>query len=72
MNKVAIGLLTLIGGFISLTFVVFFVGLLSAWPVELLWNWLVPVLFKGPTVTIWQAWGLLILCGLLFKSSSGK
>ena len=32
----------------------------------LLWNWLVPVLFNGPVVTIWQALGLLLLSKLLF------
>lgn len=31
-----------------------------------LWNWLVPVLFAGPTVTFWQALGLLALGRILF------
>jgi len=30
-----------------------------------LWNWLVPTLFAGPTITYWQTLGLLILSRLL-------
>jgi hypothetical protein len=38
----------------------------------LLWNWLVPVLFNGPVITIWQALGLLLLSKLLFWGFGGK
>jgi hypothetical protein len=31
-----------------------------------LWNWLVPAVFSGPTITYWQALGLLVLTRLLF------
>jgi hypothetical protein len=34
--------------------------------VQLLWNALLPPLFDGPTVTFWQALGLLALCRILF------
>jgi hypothetical protein len=37
-------------------------------PVMLLWDWLMPVIFGLPTITWFQAWGLLFLCGLLFKN----
>ncbi|UII29422.1 hypothetical protein LVD15_13630 [Fulvivirga maritima] len=37
-----------------------------------LWNWLVPDLFNGPTVTYVQAIGLLVLCKLLFGGFHGK
>jgi hypothetical protein len=30
-----------------------------------LWNWLVPTLFAGPTITYWQTLGLLVLSRLL-------
>ena len=33
--------------------------------VMLLWNWLVPVLFRGPSISLWQALGLLALCRIL-------
>jgi hypothetical protein len=35
------------------------------WVVMQLWNWLIPVLFGGPTLTFWQAMGLLLLSKLL-------
>ena len=31
-----------------------------------LWNWLTPPLFGFPTITFWQALGLLLLCRILF------
>ena len=34
--------------------------------VRLLWNWLTPVLFGWPSITFWQAIGLLALCRILF------
>jgi hypothetical protein len=37
-------------------------------PVMLLWDWLMPTLFGLTTITWFQAWGLMFLCGLLFKS----
>ena len=35
--------------------------------VMLLWNWLMPDLFGFKQLDYWQAWGLLILCTILFK-----
>lgn len=45
------------------------VGVLLMLPTMWLWNWLMPSLFHLPTITIWQAWGLNVLCSLLFKSN---
>lgn len=42
------------------------VSLLMAWPLSLLWNWLMPFLFSLPPITFWQAFGLQVLCWLLF------
>ena len=33
-----------------------------------LWNWLIPELFNGPMITMWQAIGLLVLSKILFGS----
>lgn len=41
-------------------------SLLWAWPIELLWNWLMPIFFKLQKITFWEAYGLELLCGLLF------
>jgi len=39
------------------------------YPLMLLWNWLMPILFKLPEITLWQAIGLNILSTILFKST---
>jgi hypothetical protein len=56
----------MVSGLILLGFVI---SLLIMFPLMWLWNWLMPTLFHLPTITIWQAWGLSVLSGLLFKSS---
>jgi hypothetical protein len=50
-------------------FAILGIGLLflCGWVVMLLWNWLMPDLFALKPVTYWQAWGLLVLCHILFK-----
>lgn len=49
-------------------------GLLAlfGWVVMLLWNWLMPAIFGLKTLTYWQAWGLLVLCSILFKNPGGN
>ena len=41
-----------------------------------LWNWLVPALFHGPIINIWQTLGLIVLSKILFggfgKGHHGK
>ena len=45
------------------------VGILFAWPVQLLWNGcLVGAVSGVHEVTFWQAFGLLILSNILFKT----
>jgi hypothetical protein len=47
-------------------------GALLAFPVMWLWNGVLPNLFHTSVtkeIDFWNAWGLLILCGLLFKST---
>lgn len=58
-----------VGGIIALGFVL---TLLFALPVMYLWNWLMPEIFGLQTLTFWQAWGLTVLCWLLFKSSGSS
>ncbi len=49
--------------------VVFLISVLSALPVMLLWNWLMPEIFGLVQIDFRQALGLTMLCSLLFKSS---
>lgn len=40
--------------------------------VMFLWNWLIPEIFGGPTVTYWQAIGLLLLSHILVRGWHGS
>ena len=55
---------------------VLFIGIIAvvlAWPVMLLWNaCLVGAITGVNVIGFWQALGLLVLSGLLFKSSSSS
>jgi hypothetical protein len=42
-------------------------GALVMW----LWNWLIPDLFNGPTITFWHALGLMLLSRILFRGFYG-
>ena len=61
-------LMTILGGILLL----FIVAALMSLPVMLLWDWLMPTIFGLGEITWFQAWGLLFLCGLLFKSNTAK
>jgi hypothetical protein len=67
-------LATTIGAVIAATVgilaLVFVLSLVFSLPVYWLWNWLCPELFGLKTITWFQAWGLLVLTGFLFKSST--
>ena len=65
MEKVLGVILLVIGGIALVT-------LLLGWPLMLLWNWLMPILFGLPIITFWQAVGLNMLSTIIFKSQSFK
>jgi hypothetical protein len=48
-------------------FAVLMLGLVGL-ATQLLWNWLVPVLFNGPVITFAQGLGLLVLSKIFFWS----
>jgi hypothetical protein len=45
---------------------------LLGYPLMMLWNWLMPVIFGLPEITFWQAIGLNLLSTVLFKSTTIK
>jgi len=45
---------------------------LLGYPLMLLWNWLMPIIFELPEITFWQAIGLNLLSTILFKSTTIK
>jgi positive regulator of sigma E activity len=53
-----------IGGVIIAAFMALLFGFVVMW----LWNWLMPDIFGLKTITFWQAWGLVVLSHILFKS----
>lgn len=44
------------------------IALVMAFPTMWLWNWLMPVIFGLCKITFWQALGLNLLTGILFRS----
>ena len=53
------------GSFLGTFAVTACIALVLAWPVQLLWNWLMPVIFHLPELAFWQAFGLQLLGWLL-------
>jgi hypothetical protein len=66
MEKIAVmigAIVIAIAGLLLLSF-------LLSWPVYMLWNYCLVGAVDGVREVSWlQAWGLAILCGLLFKTS---
>ena len=44
--------------------------LLTAYPVMLLWNWLMPMIFGLPTIGFWESLGLITLFRLLIPTTT--
>ena len=55
---------------LGLVLIIVAIGFLFGWFVMILWNWLMPMIFGLMTIGYWEAWGLLVLSGLLFKSTN--
>jgi hypothetical protein len=65
MNIIA----TIVGGIALIVLLSFLLSL----PVMLLWDAVMPSIFTGlHEITWFQAWGLSLLCGLLFKSHTSS
>ena len=59
--------------YIPLSILLFVVAIFAfSYIVMSLWNWLVPELFSGPMITMWQAIGLLVLSKILLGSFSHR
>jgi len=57
---------------IVLVFVYGVIGLVLAFPVMYLWNWVVPSLTNGALsmISYWHAWGLIVLLGILLGNTA--
>ena len=58
--------LFIIGGIIFAAAMAFVLGIV----VMALWNWLMPEIFGLTTITYWQAWGIVLLAHILFKTGN--
>ena len=69
MKEVIVALAAIIAGIATLLFLSF----VLSWPVMMLWNGcLVGAVDSVREVTWLQAWGLSVLCGVLFKTNVTK
>ena len=59
-----------IGLMVGTVLAICLLSFIFAIPVWLLWNWLLPTIFGVTKLTLIQAWGMSLLCGLLFKGGS--
>lgn len=54
---------------VAIVFVAIF-ALILAFPVMWLWNWIMPAVFGLIKITFWQALGINLLCGFLFRGTT--
>jgi hypothetical protein len=59
----------LIEGILAIVGLIMLAAVLFALPLQLLWNWLMPHLFNTPYITFWEAFGLNMLAGILFRTN---
>lgn len=59
-----------VGSIVLVCLIVIGVAIVMAIPTYFLWNWLMPLLFNLPAITLVQAWGINFLAAILFKSNS--
>lgn len=59
-----------VGGIIVTIALLVFLSFLLSWPVMMLWNGCLVGAVAGVAEVSWtQAWGISLLCGILFKSN---
>ena len=69
MEKIIVIVGTIIVGLAGILLVSF----LLSWPTMMLWNYCLVDAVSGIKEITWlQAWGISVLCGILFRTSSSK
>ena len=58
--------LLILGAIFVVALVSFLYGAILMW----LWNAVIVIVFAAPALTYWQAYGICIICNLLFKSTN--
>ena len=63
----------ILGASVLVVITVILLSALFAWPVMVLWNaCLAPTVAGIKAVDFWAAWGIMILCNLLFKPNGSS
>jgi hypothetical protein len=63
-------IITIVGTIVVAVFGILLFSFLCSWPVYMLWNGCLVGAVAGVNEVSWlQAWGLAVLCGLLFKTT---
>ena len=65
-------ILKVLGGTVAVVLIILGLALLFSLPVMWLWDYTMPYLFKVPEITLGRAFCLVLLCKILFGSSSSK
>jgi hypothetical protein len=69
MGDFLLGLLIGIGAIFAVFALALIVGLIVAWPILLIWNYLMPDIFGLVEISYWQAFWIYFLANLLTKGS---
>ena len=59
----------IVEGILVVICLIMLVALLFGLPLQILWNLLMPELFNLPYISFWQACGLNLIAGILFRSN---
>jgi hypothetical protein len=60
---------SIIEGILAVVGLIMLIALLFGLPLQILWNLLMPELFSLPYISFWQACGLNLIAGILFRSN---
>jgi hypothetical protein len=61
---------TLVGSLVIVAAIIVGVAILYAYPVKWLWNDTLPGMFGLPILSTFKAWEILVLTGMLFRSTN--
>lgn len=60
---------SIVEGILIVIGLIMLVAMLFGLPLQILWNLLMPELFSLPYISFWQACGLNLIAGILFRSN---
>lgn len=70
MTDLIEGIAMVVGLVVTVFVVAFLLGMVMAWPVMWIWNYMMPDLFGMPELTYWQAFWGSFMAKLIFPNNS--